>query len=193
MPDVRTRLADAPMADLLYTFGTANPGALDLHNYPVTLQNLRRPVGPPIDLATIDLVRVRERGVPRYNEFRRQLRLKPKKDFMDLTGDRRIADELESVYGDIERLDLMIGLYAEPRPAGFGFSDTAFRIFILMASRRLTCDRFLTEDFTSEVYTEVGMAWIRDNSMRSVLLRHFPTLAPALRDVPNPFAPWNVP
>lgn len=31
----------------------------------------------------------------------------------------------------------MIGLVAEPKPEGFGFSDTAFRIFILMASRRL--------------------------------------------------------
>jgi len=29
---------------------------------------------------------------------------------------------------------------------GFGFSDTAFRIFILMASRRLKSDRFFTND-----------------------------------------------
>ncbi len=27
--------------------------------------------------------------------------------------------------------------------------------------------------------------------MRSVLLRHFPQLAPALQGVENPFAPWN--
>ncbi|MFW0795028.1 peroxidase family protein [Gordonia sp. CPCC 205515] len=193
MPDVRTRLGDAPMDDLLYSFGCAHPGALTLHNYPSALQNLSRGEDhPPIDLATIDLLRIRERGVPRYNEFRRQLRLKPKKDFTDLTKDRRLADELAAVYGDIERLDLMIGLYAEPTLPGFGFSDTAFRIFILMASRRLSCDRFLTDDFNAEVYTEVGMAWIRDNSMRSVLLRHFPTLAPALCGVANPFAPWNV-
>ena len=39
----------------------------------------------------------------------------------------------------------MPGLYAEPLPKGFGFSDTAFRVFILMASRRIKSDRFLTQ------------------------------------------------
>jgi hypothetical protein len=40
-----------------------------------------------------------------------------------------------------------VGMYAEPLPPGFGFSDTAFRVFILMASRRLKSDRFFTSDF----------------------------------------------
>jgi hypothetical protein len=84
----------------------------------------------------------------------------------------------------------MVGLYAEPKPAGFGFSDTAFRIFILMASRRLRSDRFFTTDFTPAMYTDAGMAWVHDNSMRTVLLRHFPALEPTLRSVTNPFAPW---
>ena len=51
-------------------------------------------------------------------------------------------------------------MFAERRPKGFAFSDTAFRIFILMASRRLNSDRFFTTDFTPEVYTEAGMDWI---------------------------------
>src|SRR4029079_12870960 len=94
------------------------------------------------------------------------------------------------IYGDVERVDLMIGLYAEPKPPGFGFSDTAFRIFILMASRRLRSDRFFTTDFTPAMYTEAGMDWVHANSMRTVLLRHFPALEPTLRSVTNPFAPW---
>lgn len=189
--DVRRHLAAQSAADLLYSFGRAHPGALSLHNFPAAMQNLARPDGTPIDLATVDIMRVRERGVPRYNEFRRALRLAPVTTFRDLTGDDETAAELAEVYGDIERLDLMVGLYAEPKPPGFGFSDTAFRIFILMASRRLSCDRFFTADFRPEVYTEVGMAWVRHTSMRSVLLRHHPTLTPALRGVANPFAPWT--
>ena len=85
----------------------------------------------------------------------------------------------------------MIGMYAEPKPKGFGFSDTAFRVFILMASRRLKSDRFFTRDYRPEVYTQTGLDWIDDNSMRSVLLRHFPELGPALQGVENPFAPWR--
>jgi hypothetical protein len=85
----------------------------------------------------------------------------------------------------------MVGLYAEPKPEGFGFSDTAFRIFILMASRRLNSDRFFTTDYTQRTYTRAGLDWIDDNDMSSVLLRHFPGLLPALRDVKNAFAPWS--
>ncbi|MBF6170986.1 peroxidase family protein [Nocardia blacklockiae] len=189
--EVRRRLAEAPMPDLFYSFGRAHPGALTLHNYPQHLRALVRPGHPLTDLATVDILRVRERGVPRYNEFRRQLRLAPARSFRELTDDPRWARELEQVYGDVERVDLMVGLYAEPKPPGFGFSDTAFRLFVLMASRRLSSDRYFTTDFRPEIYTEAGMAWIRDNTMRSVLLRHFPTLAPALAGVANPFAPWR--
>jgi hypothetical protein len=84
----------------------------------------------------------------------------------------------------------MVGMYAEPKPKGFGFSDTAFRVFILMASRRLKSDRFFTRDYRPEVYTQAGLDWVEDTSMRTVLLRHFPELEPALRSVKNPFAPW---
>jgi hypothetical protein len=59
-----------------------------------------------------------------------------------------------------------------------------------MASRRLESDRFFTTDFTPEMYTPAGMDWIEDNTMRDVLLRHFPSLKPALDGVENPFAPW---
>ncbi|MGC4963513.1 peroxidase family protein [Gordonia sp. DT101] len=187
---VRDRLAETSMPDLLYSFGRAKAGELTLHNYPAALQQLARPDGRPIDLATVDILRDRERGVPRYNEFRRLFRLPRIASFAALTDNAAWAEELEDIYGDIDNLDLMVGLHAERKPPGFGFSDTAFRVFVLMASRRLSSDRFFTTDFRQEIYTEVGMAWVRDNSMRSVLLRHFPTLAPALAGVDNPFAPW---
>ena len=92
--------------------------------------------------------------------------------------------------GEIERVDLMVGLYAEPRPRGFGFSDTAFRVFILMASRRLKSDRFFTRDYTPEMYTPAGLDWIDRSTMGSVLVRHYPSLEPALRGVENAFTPW---
>jgi hypothetical protein len=43
-----------------------------------------------------------------------------------------------------------------------------------------------------EIYTQAGIDWVEHNSMRTVLLRHYPALAPALYDVKNPFGPlWN--
>lgn len=180
------------LRDLLYSFGIAHPGALRLHNYPRHLQSLQLPNGRYIDLAAVDILRDRERGVPRYNEFRELLRMDRAKSFEELTDDPVLAAQIKAVYGgDIDQVDLMVGMFAEPLIEGFGFSETAFRIFILMASRRLKSDRFFTSDFTEERYTKPGLQWIRDNTMVTVLLRHFPKLQPALQGVNNAFHPWK--
>jgi hypothetical protein len=77
---------------------------------------------------------------------------------------------------------------AEDMPEDFGFSDTAFRIFILMASRWLKSDRF-TDDHRPEIYPEFGLDLIRDNGMKSALLRHAPQLGPVLEGVTNSLLP----
>ena len=84
---------------------------------------------------------------------------------------------LRKIYGDIDKVDTVIGLLGETPPDGFGFSDTAFRIFVLMASRRLQSDRFLTVDFRPEIYSPFGMDWIANNGMTSLILRHCPELS----------------
>ncbi|MFE9497128.1 peroxidase family protein [Streptomyces collinus] len=185
-------LETTEMADLLYSFGTLHPGLVTLHNFPAFLQEFERPDGHLQDLAATDILRSRELGVPRYNEFRRLLRLEPARSFAELAHDPATAGRIERLYdGDIEKVDLMVGLYAEKLPAGFAFSDTAFRIFILMASRRLNSDRFFTTYYTPEVYSRAGMAWIDDNSMITVLLRHHPELRTALSGLTNAFVPWH--
>jgi hypothetical protein len=183
---------DVDITDLFYSFGLMNPGAVQLHNYPRALQQFTRPDGVVIDLATHDIMRCRELGVPRYTKFREMLHMKPVRSFEELTENPVWREEIRRVYeNDIDRVDLIVGLFAETPPKGFGFSDTAFRIFVLMASRRLNSDRFFTDDFTEEIYSKAGMDWIRDNTMSSVLLRHYPGLEPSLRGVKNAFAPWN--
>jgi hypothetical protein len=188
---VRDRLSEMSMADVLYSFGTSHPGAITLHNYPRFLQHFDRADGTLVDLASIDVLRVRERGVPRYNEFRRLLHLKAYDTFEEMADTPEHAADLRRIYTDPEQVDTMIGMYAERKPKGFGFSDTAFRIFILMASRRLESDRFFTRDYRPEVYTKEGIDWVEGNTMRTLLLRHFPELESALQGVANPFAPWN--
>jgi hypothetical protein len=188
---VRERLTEMSMADALYSFGTSHPGAITLHNFPRFLQDFHRADGTRIDLASIDVLRVRERGVPRYNEFRRLLHLKPFETFEEMADTSKHAEDLRRVYSDPEEVDTMVGMYAERKPQGFGFSDTAFRIFILMASRRLNSDRFFTTHFTPEVYTKAGMKWVEDNTMTTVLLRHYPGLRPSLEGVKNAFFPWS--
>jgi hypothetical protein len=189
--DTRASVDKYGWSDLMYSFGTSHPGAICLHNHPRALANLTRVNGDRVDLATIDVLRDRERGVPRYNDFREKLRKPRIKKFEDISSDPEWCDQIKDVYGDVDAVDLQVGLLAEKPPKGFGFSDTAFRIFILMASRRLKSDRFFTRDFTPEVYTPEGLDWVQKNTMVDVLLRHHPELQPALAGCENAFAPWR--
>jgi hypothetical protein len=197
LPEVAGRRTPAVFArvaipDLFYSFGIAHPGAVKLHNYPRFLQTLTREDGARLDLAAVDIFRDRERGVPRYNEFRRLLHKKPVASFDELTDNPVWRRDIRRVYNnDLEKVDLMTGLYAEPLPYGFGFSETAFRLFVLMASRRLKSDRFFTDDYRPEVYTEFGLEHVRRNSMLTVLGRHIPQVASALAGVKNAFQPWT--
>ena len=183
-------LRDVGLTNLLYSFGTAHPGAIKLHNYPRSLQAFERN-GEIIDLSVVDLVRTRRRGVPRYNDFREGLHKPRVKHWEELCADPESVRRLRSVYRNVDEVDTMVGLFAETPPDGFGFSDTAFRIFILMASRRLQSDRFLTVDFRPEVYSPFGMDWVAKTSMTDVILRHCPELAAVVPRGASAFAPWR--
>jgi hypothetical protein len=186
--------AEVGMTDMFFSFGNQHPGQLVLNNYPRFMQELSIPGNPVFDMGAIDLVRARERGVPRYNEFRRQLGLNPIRTFDDLTDDTDTVSKLAEIYGgNVENLDLLIGTLAETqRPTNFGFGETMFQIFILNASRRLQADRFYTDDYRPEVYSEEGMQWVDDASLKTVILRHHPELATSgLANVGNAFEPWD--
>jgi len=201
LPTAHTRQAGSPktteriaLVDLFASFGVQQPGQLVLHNYPAFMQELSIPGHPLYDLGAVDVLRARERGVPRYNEFRRQLGLQPIRTFDDLTDDAATVALIREVYGDnVESLDLMIGTLAEAhRPTNFGFGETMFQIFIIAASRRLQADRFFTDSYCAEVYTAEGMDWIDHTNLKTVLLRHFPELAKTgLANVTNAFEPWD--
>jgi hypothetical protein len=181
--------------DALFSFGINYPGAITHHNMASFMRQLPHPDGYLRDMGSVDILRDRERGVPRYNTFRRLFHMPPAETYLKLTGgDAALAQELSNVYGvdGIEKVDLLVGCLCEPLPKGFGFSDTAFRVFILMASRRLKSDRFLAGDgWKKEFYTKEGMDWVQNNSMVSVLKRHYPKLGDALNGSDNAFRPWK--
>src|SRR5262249_58514901 len=121
--------------NVIYSFGIAHPGAITLHNYPKTLQRFVRTgtgaANPEvIDLSVVDIVRDRRRGVPRFNDFRAALHKPRIRYWEELSDDPETVRKIRDLYGSIDMVDTMVGLHAEPPPAGFGFSDTAFRRFI---------------------------------------------------------------
>jgi hypothetical protein len=134
--------------------------------------------------------------VPRYNEFRRQLFMTPISDWNELTYDPDLAATLKRIYGEVDKLDLMVGLYVEvtgPKAIeGFVISETAFFIFILMASRRLESDPLFTKHFTKEVYTPEGMDRVSSiEGLKDLLSIHYPEVAEVIKPK-SAFSNWGV-
>lgn len=167
----------------------------------------------PMDLASIDLFRDRERGIQQYNEFRRQLSMKPFKTWEDMTGDDPMpkediekflagdsetnltkAKKLELIYGPapegIEKCDLLVGDLYEEKIRGFAISETSFMIFLLMASRRLDADPYLNEYMDEEHYTKFGLNHVEEvEGLRDLLKRHYPTLESQFPEGESVFKP----
>ena len=103
------------IANWTLSMGRQRLGKLTLLNHPRFLQNLSVPrlksATGKIDVPALDIIRDRERGVPRYNEFRRQYGLKQltsfddfidpnlPKDSRERAEQQRIAGLLREVYG----------------------------------------------------------------------------------------------
>ncbi|KAK9071707.1 hypothetical protein SSX86_008136 [Deinandra increscens subsp. villosa] len=176
-------------------------GALELWNYPAWLrdivpQNVDGTDRPDhVDLPSLEIYRDRERNVARYNEFRRSIFLIPISKWEDLTDDKEAIEMLREVYDDeVEQLDLLVGLMAEKKIKGFAICETAFVIFIIMASRRLEGDRFFTSDFNEEVYTKKGLEWVNTTeSLKDVLDRHYENLTDKWMASASAFTVWDAP
>src|SRR4051794_2523564 len=131
------------LENALYSFGLADAGALVPHNFPDELRRLRLPDDPPDiaerDIAATDILRCRELGLPRYCEFRRCMEMEAPRTFEELVDPehREWAEDLASVYGNVEAVDLLVGLLAELKPRKFAIGDTTFRVFVVMTARRL--------------------------------------------------------
>ncbi|CAL5032150.1 unnamed protein product [Urochloa decumbens] len=174
-------------------------GALELWNYPSFFRDLipenldGTNRSDRIDLAALEVYRDRERSVPRYNEFRRRLFLIPIKSWEDLTSDKDAIEAIREIYGDdVEKLDLLVGLMAEKKIKGFAISETAFNIFILMASRRLEADRFFTSNFNEKTYTKKGMQWVKTTEgLRDVINRHYPEITAKWMKSSSAFSMWD--
>ncbi|KAI3520790.1 hypothetical protein L1887_10242 [Cichorium endivia] len=174
-------------------------GALELWNYPMWLrdvvpQNVDGTERPDhVDLPSLEIYRDRERNVARYNEFRRSLFLIPISKWEDLTDDEEAIKTLREVYNDdVEQLDLLVGMAAEKKIKGFAISETAFIIFVIMASRRLESDRFFTSDFNEDVYTKKGLEWVNTTeSLKDVLDRHYPEMTGRWMNSASAFTVWD--
>ena len=102
--------------------------------------------GPPgaggFDLASLNIQRGRDHGLPGYNEVRRNFGLEAIDDFDELTPDDNLEEGFESVYDSVEDIDIWVGGLAERPVRGAMVGETIHAILRDQFLRLRDGDRF---------------------------------------------------
>ncbi len=85
--------------------------------------------GVGLDLASFNIQRGRDLGLPSYNDLREAVGLTRAEDFTDVTSDPDLADALASVYDSVEDIDAWVGGLAED-PSGGGMLGELFATIV---------------------------------------------------------------
>lgn len=102
--------------------------------------------GPPgaggMDLASLNIQRGRDHGLPDYNSIREEVGLAPVTSFSQITSDLGLAAALASVYGDVNEIDPWIGMLAEDHLPGSSVGELMAMILADQFARTRDGDRF---------------------------------------------------
>ncbi len=102
--------------------------------------------GPPgsggLDLASLNIQRGRDHGLADYNSTRVAYGLAAVNNFSDITSDPTLQAELQSLYGNVNDIDLWVGGLAEDHLAGASLGPTYEAILADQFERLRDGDRF---------------------------------------------------
>ncbi|MFZ4767673.1 MAG: peroxidase family protein, partial [Roseimicrobium sp.] len=98
-----------------------------------------------LDLASLNIQRGRDHGLPTLAAMRAALRLRPVARFTDVNPDPAVANRLAAVYSSPANIDLWIGGLSEPQKPGAMIGETFHRILVDQFTRLRDGDRFWYE------------------------------------------------
>ena len=99
-----------------------------------------------LDLASINIMRGRERGLPGFNEVREAFGLNGYDDFEDICGNEEVTGHFHDMYVIVEDLDPWVGMLAEDHMPSALFGETIMTIMLDQFRRLRDGDRFYYEN-----------------------------------------------
>ncbi len=120
------------------------------------------------DLASLNIQRGRDHGLPSYNETRRQLGMTMHSSFAEVTPDLALQASLASVYTSVDDIDLWVGGLSEPRVGASALGELFHHIVKDQFERLRDGDRFWYERTFSGDELEI----IRNTTLADIIRRN---------------------
>lgn len=102
--------------------------------------------GPPgaggFDLASLNIQRGRDHGLPDYNSVREQLGLERAETFADISSDPEVQEKLAAAYDSVDEIDVWIGALAEDRVPGASVGELTRTVLAEQFTALRDGDRF---------------------------------------------------
>jgi hypothetical protein len=126
------------------------------------------PGSPGFDLASLNIQRGRDHGLPGYNAVRRAYGLPPARNFRDISLDPEVGAALASVYDSPEEVDPWVGMLAEEHVPGAMVGATLQAVLSDQFRRLRDGDRFWYQNYLSEPL----VALVEAQSLARILRRN---------------------
>ncbi|TWT92784.1 peroxidase family protein [Stieleria varia] len=128
--------------------------------------------GPPgaggMDLVAMNIQRGRDHGLSDYNTTRVAFGLDPVESFDAITSDVMLQDELSRLYGDVNDIDLWVGLMAEDHLSDSSVGELTAAIIADQFGRSRDGDRFYFEN----IFSGDELRFISETTLADVIERN---------------------
>lgn len=123
--------------------------------------------GPPgsggFDLASLNIQRGRDHGLPDYNQARMDLGLEPVTSFAEITSNPLLEQALRDVYGDLDEIDVWVGGLAEDHLPGSSVGELLNAVIVDQFERLRDGDRYWYQNvFTGDTLQEIENTTLAD-------------------------------
>ncbi len=120
------------------------------------------------DLKALNIQRGRDHGLADYNTIREAFGLERVTTFAEINPDVEAQAKLESLYGTVDNIDAIVGMFAENPTGDAAFGETIAAVLVDQFTRLRDGDRFYYKNILSEAEIDA----IESSSMADIIQRN---------------------
>ncbi|CAG8799842.1 3029_t:CDS:2, partial [Racocetra persica] len=123
-----------------------------------------------LDLAAIDIIRSRDRGIPLYNEARQYFGFPKAQSFADISTNPIVQQNLAKIYPDVDAVEAFVGALSENHLNGSNFGMVFNASIVTQYTYIRDSDKFWFEK--PDMFTSDERAIIRNTTLRNIITRN---------------------